>query len=359
MNLDSLSFTLSQISYLVVNLSKKNFRESAQELSVLVQWKGLEADRHLLRCLLSYVNFSTGEPPEPSAKDYYQAQLLNQECTNLLSKPSLISNLCYAIDHPLQQQKTLNPSPKFFLHLRKVLGLTLVQEVAFAIALLHSENLDIRALALEQIQKQLPELIKNYINSEISNKHHEEGLYDSSPEVLHLILSQAFHEPNQFGLSSEAKEKFLKNLRRDFPRELVPVVLAPLLYPGDGETPQATIEINMAANSMDGNSLVDLIMELGYGFTSSIEDCRSALASLGAREISPAIAARVIAHMARSYTGLDDAGSLQSFWGSSATTQDSNKEKSSDGSTPSTWNIEIFVQTLKEIQSTLSWNEVI
>ena len=33
------------------------------------------------------------------------------------------------------------------------------------------------------------------------------------------------------GIAAETKETFLKNLRRDFPRELVPVVLAPLLYP--------------------------------------------------------------------------------------------------------------------------------
>lgn len=144
----------------------------------------------------------------------------------------------------------MNPSPKFFLRLKKALGLTLVQEVAFAIALLHSENTEIRTLALEHVQKQLPELIKNYINSETSNRHHEEGLHDSLPEVLHLILSQAFHSANQFGLSSEAKEKFLKNLRRDFPRELVPVVLAPLLYPDNGETPQTKIELNMAVNQM-------------------------------------------------------------------------------------------------------------
>lgn len=35
MNLDSLSFTLSQISYLVANLNKKNFRESAKEISIV------------------------------------------------------------------------------------------------------------------------------------------------------------------------------------------------------------------------------------------------------------------------------------------------------------------------------------
>lgn len=33
MNLDSLSFALSQISYLVANLTKKNYKQSTQELS--------------------------------------------------------------------------------------------------------------------------------------------------------------------------------------------------------------------------------------------------------------------------------------------------------------------------------------
>lgn len=146
--------------------------------------------------------------------------------------------------------QTLCPSPKFFVNLKKTLGLTLVQEVAFAIALQHSENAEIRALALEHTQKQLPELIKNYINSETSNKHQEGGLHDSLPQVLQLILGQVFHSSNPYNLPSEAKERFLKNLRRDFPRELVPVVLAPYLYPGDGEIPQFKIELNMAVNQM-------------------------------------------------------------------------------------------------------------
>ncbi len=33
------------------------------------------------------------------------------------------------------------------------------------------------------------------------------------------------------GINFESRELFLNSLRRDFPRELVPVVLSPLLYP--------------------------------------------------------------------------------------------------------------------------------
>ena len=90
-------------------------------------------------------------------------------------------------------------------------------------------------------------------------------------------------------------------------------------------------------------------MELGYGFTNSVEDCRSALAGLGAREISTMCAARVLAHMARTCTGLDDAGGLQSFWANSSGTADATKDKSMDGGAPTTWNVEVFVQTIKDM----------
>ena len=124
-----------------------------------------------------------------------------------------------------------------------------MQEVVFAIALQHSQNQDLQSRAIEDIQKQLPELIKHYINSE-NKKQNEVGILDSSPEILHLILSFIFEEPCKIEIPWETKEKLFKSLRRDFPRELVPVVLAPLLYPGDGEVPQSPIEINMAANQM-------------------------------------------------------------------------------------------------------------
>lgn len=75
----------------------------------LVQFYGLEADRHFLRCLFSCVDFSLEGNKTSSGvtKDNLQAQLLSQECNNLLFKPALISLLCYAFDHPLHHQKVI------------------------------------------------------------------------------------------------------------------------------------------------------------------------------------------------------------------------------------------------------------
>ncbi|XP_070800523.1 CCR4-NOT transcription complex subunit 1-like isoform X3 [Pituophis catenifer annectens] len=70
MNLDSLSLALSQISYLVDNLTKKNYRASQQEIQHIVNRHRPEADRHLLRCLFSHVDFS-GDG-KSSGKDFHQ-----------------------------------------------------------------------------------------------------------------------------------------------------------------------------------------------------------------------------------------------------------------------------------------------
>uniref|UniRef100_A0AAX7VE89 CCR4-NOT transcription complex subunit 1 n=1 Tax=Astatotilapia calliptera TaxID=8154 RepID=A0AAX7VE89_ASTCA len=74
MNLDSLSLALSQISYLVDNLTKKNYRASQQEIQHIVNRHGPEADRHLLRCLFSHVDFS-GDG-KSSGKDFHQCSCL-------------------------------------------------------------------------------------------------------------------------------------------------------------------------------------------------------------------------------------------------------------------------------------------
>ena len=67
----------------------------------------------------------------------------------------------------------------------------------------------------------------------------EGGLQDIAIEVLHLLLTHLVHSKEQFGIGTEQKKAFLQLLRKDFPRERVPVVIGPLLYP---ETEDITVE---------------------------------------------------------------------------------------------------------------------
>ena len=58
---------------------------------------GAEADRHLFRCLISTVDFSSGGR-NSGAKDGQQLQLMVQEATALVAKPAFASILCYAFE---------------------------------------------------------------------------------------------------------------------------------------------------------------------------------------------------------------------------------------------------------------------
>ena len=59
----------------------------------------------------------------------------------------------------------------------------------------------------------------------------EGGLAEVAIEVLHLLLSHLLESPHEeVGVNKEAIETFVRTMRQDFPRERVPVVLAPLLY---------------------------------------------------------------------------------------------------------------------------------
>ena len=115
-----------------------------------------------------------------------------------------------------------------------------------------------------------------------SSKLQEGGLHDATPQVLHFILTYLFSAKDLFGeyrredfviffsnfllpsvfglfagINSEAKDLFLSSLRRDFPRELVPVVLSPLIYPNldfDLEIDKMTQESTAMSSNMVSNS---------------------------------------------------------------------------------------------------------
>ncbi|XP_050435609.1 CCR4-NOT transcription complex subunit 1 isoform X4 [Adelges cooleyi] len=362
MNLDSLSYTLSQISYLVANLSKKNYKSSVQEISDAIQLQGFEADRHLLRCLFSHIELRDIEGPRNiSHKDYYQVQHLAQQCKTLLNKPSLTSILCFALDNPLATLKPLKPSIQLFVQLSRILHLSPVQEVVFGLVCLESANYS--TFALQFVKQKLPELIKLYINSEDNTDQVTEGgLHDSSPEVLHLILSHVFTvDDKDFGISKEVKEVLLQNLRRDFPLEVAPVLLAPLIYPDKPDRPMEKINQDTASisNTMLEPLLADLIMEMGYSACSSLEECRRHLLSVtGGNNPSitfgPQSIAKVLSMMIRTHTGLDSQMTLP-FWPGDNSSHDIDKTLSN----ANTWNVEVFVHTVKDLNPSLSWLDVV
>ncbi|XP_014252247.1 CCR4-NOT transcription complex subunit 1 isoform X3 [Cimex lectularius] len=344
MNLDSLTLTLSQISYLVINLTKKNYTASVKEISKLVREYGFEADRHYLRSLFCY--FEVGV----TYKESPQLQLLSEECTALLSKPAFVSSICFAFEKLIETKgpKTTQLLPQF----SKAVKLSPIQEVVFGIALLYSHNTEVASQATQFLKIKLPELIRSYINSDSNNcSVSEGGLSDTSPEVLHIILSE-IHKLNSlelFGLTAETKEAFLHNLRRDFPRDLVPIVLAPLLYSDNSELSMEKLlnDSNNMSHNMVDSSVDDVVGELGLTFTNSVEGCRGHIAQLAGRELKASDMAHVLIMMLKSRA--------VEFWLES----EAAKEKSNDPlHIPSPWSIDNLIKASKELNPKLNWADV-
>ncbi|XP_035520451.1 CCR4-NOT transcription complex subunit 1 isoform X4 [Morone saxatilis] len=357
MNLDSLSLALSQISYLVDNLTKKNYRASQQEIQHIVNRHGPEADRHLLRCLFSHVDFS-GDG-KSSGKDFHQTQFLIQECVSLISKPNFISTLCYAIDNPLHYQKSLKPSAHLFTQLSKVLKLSKVQEVIFGLALLNSSNTDLRGFAAQFIKQKLPDLLRSYVDADLGGNQ-EGGFQDIAIEVLHLLLSHLlFGQKGASGVGQEQIDAFLKTLCRDFPQERCPVVLAPLLYPEKRDILMDRIlpDSGELAKTMMESSLAEFMQEVGYGFCASLDECRNIILQYGVREVTASQVARVLGMMARTHSGLTDGIPLQSISAPGSGIWSDGKDKN-DGSQAHTWNVEVLIDVVKEVNPNLNFKEV-
>lgn len=199
--------------------------------------------------------------------------------------------------------QTLKVGPQFFHQLSKCLRLSAVQEVIFALALRHSSDPELTKLAEARLRTTLPALVQSYIDTEGSGAQHEGGLHETTPEVLHLILSAVLKNPKevrspqscrfstlhmkflQIGLVNDVHNLFLKTLQKDFPKELVPVVLAPLVYPEQYELapPEMSSEGPGLSGGILDTSLADLVTEIGYSFTSSIEECRNHIMKFGGK----------------------------------------------------------------------------
>uniref|UniRef100_A0AAX7VRH3 CCR4-NOT transcription complex subunit 1 n=1 Tax=Astatotilapia calliptera TaxID=8154 RepID=A0AAX7VRH3_ASTCA len=321
MNLDSLSLALSQISYLVDNLTKKNYRASQQEIQHIVNRHGPEADRHLLRCLFSHVDFS-GDG-KSSGKDFHQTQFLIQECVSLISKPNFISTLCYAIDNPLHYQKVRKDA-----------------EMSF-------------------IKQKLPDLLRSYVDADLGGNQ-EGGFQDIAIEVLHLLLSHLlFGQKGASGVGQEQIDAFLKTLCRDFPQERCPVVLAPLLYPEKRDILMDRIlpDSGELAKTRMESSLAEFIQEVGYGFCASLDECRNIIVQYGVREVTASQVARVLGMMARTHSGLTDGIPLQSISAPGSGIWSDGKDKN-DGSQTHTWNVEVLIDIVKEVNPNLNFKEV-
>ena len=168
------------------------------------------------------------------------------------------------------------------------------------------------------------------------------------------------------GVSDELRDSFLRTLKKDFPRDRVPAVLAPLLYPelsGDAAMDRLLYPTSVSASipkSALDNSLASIISDSGFVFCSTLEECKANLTQVGLSELNAGGVATALAMMAKTCDegggggGQNDVG-LHSFSSSNS----ADKDKASTDSSSSSWNVDVFVKAVSELAPKLSWKQVV
>ncbi|KRJ98513.1 CCR4-NOT transcription complex subunit 1 isoform X2 [Drosophila yakuba] len=432
MNVESqLKTPLTHIRNLVKHVSKRNFNESSEQIKQFVKEHGLEADRSSLRHLFSVINFSD---PAPSVTAQLQAKLLGAQLQRQLQSSSFVSNICYAFDQYFaSNQKSIKAAAVADLvgQVARLTGINKVCECVFALAVTHSSYTELRHSARNNLKGSLSELIDSYLGKNNSSPA-SSGLQEISFDLLQYLLCclSEYVKP-------QLEAQFLVKLREEFPRQAVPLVLAPFLYgsttatiagAGASETDaeaEATTSSNSSSSEADAlnevgiediydhlseiiftnqgknnimdTSWINLILEIGYEFTSSVEECKNHLCSREREraELQSKDVAKIVGLMCRRHSSLLDCNvnlpTPANFWpgqgqgagsNSSGSSQtqitpqqqtpgSSNNNDGSDGNSSSdkkdkkettdatqTWKPDVFVQALKEVVPQLNWKDV-
>ncbi|KRG04047.1 uncharacterized protein Dmoj_GI19666, isoform F [Drosophila mojavensis] len=441
MNVENQLTPLKQIRNLVKHVNKRNFNESNEQIKQFIQDYALEADRSCLRYLFTVLNLND---PSPNVTAQLQAKLLGAHLQRQLQCSSFVTNICFAFDQHFAKQKGLKPFALSELvgQVAKLTGINKLCECIFALAVTHSSHPELRQSARENLRSSLPELLNSYLGNNSASAATASGLHEISFDLLQYLLC-CLREY----VTPQLESQFLRKLREEFPREAVPLVLAPLLYRNTTTTATTTtaaksnddeetdaeeettntnttntsswsssnadnlnevgiediydhlseiIYSNQGKNNIMDTSWINLILEIGYDFTSSVEDCRNHLCcGCGSRELQPKDVAKIVGLMCRRHLSLLDcnvnlptpanfwpgqqqgAGSSSSNASQSAQQQNStSSNNNNDGSSESssaasekkdkkettdatqTWKPEVFVQALKELAPQLNWKEV-
>ena len=241
-------------------MNKKNYRSSVTECRELVSCYGLQLHRHLFRSLLSQL---PSKAQHSKAKDLSPClNFLQEETEKLAGSDRFSSLLLWCVDKPLSGASLLSPR-------------LLVQYLKFSpLQELHFSNLLSQFSSLGEVRSQAKDLVSERLPSVISLVLSTDLIQESQLPFLRTLVELVTTGHQAAGPDLVAK--LFKHLRLKFGRSSCPVSLLPLLYP----TPSLiapTGNMSVKGGGLLDGALPDLVLEMGYHFTASVEECRAAL----------------------------------------------------------------------------------
>ena len=126
-----------------------------------------------------------------------------------------------------------------------------------------------RSQAKDLVSEKLPSVISLVLSS--SSELSQETQVPFLKTLLEIVKT------GHPAVGPDLVTKLNKHLRSKFGRNSSPVSLLPLLYPLPPSTPTNTINMSVKGGGLLDGALPDLVLEMGYHFTASVEECRAAL----------------------------------------------------------------------------------
>ena len=338
-SLTSSHVLFTQISNLVGGLSKKNFRQTSQELALLSTQYGYAATLSVLKSLLGKIDLK-------STRDQPKMQLLLQALDLLSTRANFVSLVCQAFDD-------MEPLPHDFLHkLSKALKLTAQQDLLLGIALIHSHRPISKAEGLKFLKSKLTEL-PTILKEKLTEP------------VLHELL-QALHNPNFDSKLRDASIKYLQLLYKSL-SEPMPHMLSLLI---EDDTALDYRQTTRGVDTSESNAVLKQIVaslgpasvmqDLGYTCCQDESALKVLLRQFG-KGIDEAKVARILGMFAATHSGLEDGISLSLYDAAVVPTTNASATGTGSGSTvskPVTWNLDVFIAAISSMCPRLDWLNV-
>ncbi|XP_058212330.1 uncharacterized protein LOC131324368 [Rhododendron vialii] len=328
------SSTLSaQIRYLLQSLNGSNSDHVFQELCQYVGY-GTEGSILLLQTCLDHLNIYGKDlknlQPEPIVGPIFKF---------VLDKPNFSTVLSESL-------RSAAINEEFVESLSNALHLSASEKIGFGLALLDSENSDVRMCG------------KNFCMAQIGELFTSHACVDSIEQIQNIFMFLHRSE----GLSKHV-DSFVQMLSLLQLKESDRFILAPLL---SKELDEATVlrsldlfdegdenDFDIVLAEMEKEmSMADVMKELGYGCTVNVSQCTETLSLF--LPLTAMTVSRILGTIARTHAALEDNQNAFSTFCSALSTG-----SSTDMPSLSSWNSDVLINSIKQLAPETNWTSVV
>ncbi|CAH2039394.1 unnamed protein product [Thlaspi arvense] len=319
--------------FLLEGFHDSDVDSAAQEICQLVD-NGSETSLPVLKTCLDYFT---------ARKSHPNTLQLEKVVSSVFKRVMKNSNLGSLLSHAL---KDVEVTEEFVDDLTNSLNFSHSEKISFALALVDFQTSDAKTIGRNLLLAQIDQLCTNA------------GQIESTEQVQNVILFLQKSEDLSRNLDSFIQFLSSAQPRDDFSFALSPILSqevheADVFRSMDFHTDSTENEIDAILADIDKEIAVgDLMGELGCGFTADAQQCKEILSSFA--PLREATISRILGNVVRTFADLEDNHTTFSTFSLAL-----GCGIPPEVPTPKSWNVDILIETIKQLAPGTSWRKVI